>query len=47
MIKMPATALLLKASKKSILLKAGTISDSVRLELHALILKCRMNAASL
>lgn len=43
MIKMLATGLLLKANKKSILIKSGTISDSVRLKLQALILESRTN----
>lgn len=36
---MQATRLLLKTNKKSILIKAGAISDSVRLKLHAFILE--------
>lgn len=40
---MLATGLLLKANKKSILIKSGTVSDSVRLKLQALILESRMN----
>lgn len=44
---MQATRLLLKVNKKSILTKASSISDSVRLNLHALILERRMNAGSL
>lgn len=44
---MQTTRLLLKTSKKSILIKAGAISDSIRLKRHALIWECRMNARSL